>query len=69
MTVTYKLETFEGPLDLLLHLIDKAEIDIHEVSISEITDQYMSYLQAMQELELEGKFKREKTRGATRGAR
>lgn len=53
MTVTYKLETFEGPLDLLLHLIDKAEIDIHEVSISEITDQYMIYLQAMQELELE----------------
>ncbi|WP_274651695.1 segregation and condensation protein A [Paenibacillus humicola] len=53
MTVTYKLETFEGPLDLLLHLIDKAEIDIHEVSISEITDQYMDYLNAMQELELE----------------
>jgi len=53
MTVTYKLESFEGPLDLLLHLIDKAEIDIHEVSISEITDQYMDYLNAMQELELE----------------
>ncbi|MBB3109232.1 segregation and condensation protein A [Paenibacillus phyllosphaerae] len=53
MSVTYKLESFEGPLDLLLHLIDKAEIDIHEVSISEITDQYMDYLNAMQELELE----------------
>ncbi len=53
MTVLYKLEAFEGPLDLLLHLIDKAEIDIHEVSISEITDQYMDYLSAMQELELE----------------
>ncbi|XEC92798.1 ScpA family protein [Paenibacillus tarimensis] len=53
MTVLYKLESFEGPLDLLLHLIDKAEIDIHEISISEITDQYMSYLNAMQELELE----------------
>ncbi|SFS82306.1 ScpA family protein [Paenibacillus sp. BC26] len=53
MAVTYKLESFEGPLDLLLHLIDKAEIDIHEVSISEITDQYMDYLNAMQELELE----------------
>jgi len=53
MAVTYKLEAFEGPLDLLLHLIDKAEIDIHEVSISEITDQYMDYLNAMQELELE----------------
>ncbi|WP_028561343.1 segregation and condensation protein A [Paenibacillus pinihumi] len=53
MTVLYKLEAFEGPLDLLLHLIDKAEIDIHEVSISEITDQYMDYLSAMQELELD----------------
>lgn len=53
MTVLYKLEAFEGPLDLLLHLIDKAEIDIHEVSLSEITDQYMDYLRAMQELELD----------------
>lgn len=53
MTVLYKLESFEGPLDLLLHLIDKAEIDIHEISISEITDQYMMYLGAMQELELD----------------
>ncbi|AWB45050.1 segregation/condensation protein A [Paenibacillus sp. CAA11] len=53
MTVLYKLETFEGPLDLLLHLIDKAEIDIHEISISEITDQYLDYLNSMQELELE----------------
>lgn len=52
-SVTYKLETFEGPLDLLLHLIDKAEIDIYEISVSEITDQYMEYLQSMQELELE----------------
>lgn len=53
MSVLYKLETFEGPLDLLLHLIDKAEIDIHDISISDITDQYMSYLEAMQELELD----------------
>ncbi|MNW25720.1 Segregation and condensation protein A [compost metagenome] len=51
--VTYKLETFEGPLDLLLHLIDKAEIDIQDIPISEITDQYMAYLNSMQELELE----------------
>ncbi|MCA0754466.1 segregation/condensation protein A [Paenibacillus sp. N4] len=53
MTVLYKLDSFEGPLDLLLHLIDKAEIDIHEISISEITVQYMDYLDAMKELELE----------------
>lgn len=51
--VTYKLETFEGPLDLLLHLIDKAEIDIQDIPISDITDQYMAYLHSMQELELD----------------
>lgn len=53
MTVLYKLETFEGPLDLLLHLVDKSEIDIQDISISEITDQYLEYLDAMQELELD----------------
>ncbi|KZE74173.1 segregation and condensation protein A [Paenibacillus elgii] len=53
MKVTVKLETFEGPLDLLLHLIDKAEVDIYDIPIKEITDQYMEYLDAMQELELE----------------
>lgn len=51
--VLYKLETFEGPLDLLLHLIDKAEINIQDIPVSEITEQYMEYLQTMQELELE----------------
>ncbi|MFC5403866.1 segregation and condensation protein A [Cohnella soli] len=51
--MSYKLETFEGPLDLLLHLIDKAEIDIQDISINEITEQYMEYLAAMQELELD----------------
>lgn len=49
----YKLDTFEGPLDLLLHLIDKAEIDIQDISISDITDQYIDYLGAMKELELD----------------
>lgn len=53
VTVLYKLETFEGPLDLLLHLIDKAEIDIQDIPVSVITEQYMDYLQTMQELELD----------------
>jgi len=53
VSVLYKLETFEGPLDLLLHLIDKAEINIQDIPVNEITDQYMSYLQSMKELELE----------------
>lgn len=51
--VTYKLDMFEGPLDLLLHLIDKSEVDIYNIPIKEITDQYMEYIEDMQELELE----------------
>lgn len=53
MKVTFKLESFEGPLDLLLHLIDKAEVDIYNIPIKEITAQYLEYIQGMQELELE----------------
>ncbi|MBC8081121.1 MAG: segregation/condensation protein A [Gorillibacterium sp.] len=51
--VTFKLEAFEGPLDLLLHLIDKNEVDIYDIPIRTITDQYMEYLSMMQELELD----------------
>ncbi|WP_163537693.1 segregation/condensation protein A [Gracilibacillus sp. YIM 98692] len=47
-----KLDAFEGPLDLLLHLINKYEIDIYDIPVSEITSQYFSYIQTMQELEL-----------------
>jgi len=53
MTVLYRLQVFEGPLDLLLHLIDRAEIDIRDIRISDIADQYFEYLAAMQEMELE----------------
>lgn len=50
----YKVETdlFEGPLDLLLHLINKLEIDVYELPVSEVTRQYMDYIHTMQELEL-----------------
>jgi segregation and condensation protein A len=48
-----KLEIFEGPFDLLLHLIGRREIDIYEVSIAEITDEYIAYMEAMRELDLE----------------
>lgn len=48
-----KLPTFEGPFDLLFHLIKKAEVDIWSVSIAEITDQYLAYLQSMKELNLD----------------
>ncbi|KKC46219.1 segregation and condensation protein A [Paenibacillus sp. D9] len=53
MSVHYKLESFEGPLDLLLHLLDKEEIEIYDIPVSRITDQYMDYLHAMQEMELD----------------
>lgn len=48
-----KLEIFEGPLDLLLYLIKKEEMDIKEIKLSEITQEYLSYIQLMKELNLE----------------
>ena len=47
------LEMFEGPLDLLLYLIRKQNIDIKEIPITKITDQYISYINAMQVLNIE----------------
>lgn len=52
MAISVKLEAFEGPLDLLLHLIDKNKIDIYDIPIVEITNQYMEYIRAMQEKDL-----------------
>lgn len=48
-----KLRIFEGPLDLLLYLIKKNELDIYDIPIAEITRQYLDYLEMMQELNLE----------------
>lgn len=48
-----RLENFEGPLDLLCHLVDKNKMDINQVNISEITDQYIEYLNTMKELNLD----------------
>jgi segregation and condensation protein A len=50
---TFRLEGFEGPLDLLLHLIQKNELDIFNIPISLITDQYLEYLQLMKVLNLD----------------
>jgi len=47
------LPIFEGPLDLLLHLVKVHEMDIHDIQIAEITRQYLDYLAAMQDLNLE----------------
>ena len=48
-----KLDVFEGPLDLLLHLIQKNEMEITDVSIAEITEQYLDYLNLMEMLDLD----------------
>lgn len=53
MAIPVKLPIFEGPLDLLLHLIDKNKIDIYDIPIVEITDQYMEYIRQMQEKDLD----------------
>ncbi|MEY2480893.1 MAG: segregation and condensation protein [Verrucomicrobiota bacterium] len=48
-----KLEIFEGPLDLLLYLVKRDELDIYEISIERITSQYLEYLQAFKELNID----------------
>lgn len=48
MALSVKLEVFEGPLDLLLHLIEKNKIDIYDIPIVVITEQYLDYIKAMQ---------------------
>ena len=52
MGIPVKLQVFEGPLDLLLHLIDKNKIDIYDIPIVEITSQYMDYIKAMEKEDL-----------------
>lgn len=48
MGIPVKLEVFEGPLDLLLHLIEKNKVDIYDIPIVEITSQYMDYIRQME---------------------
>lgn len=50
--INIKLDVFEGPLDLLLHLIQQMEIDIYDIPIATITEQYMNYIHTMKTLEL-----------------
>lgn len=52
MGISVKLQVFEGPLDLLLHLIDKNKVNIYDIPIVEITNQYMDYIRQMQKQDL-----------------
>lgn len=53
MVLSYKLEKFEGPLDLLLHLIEKNKIDIYDIPIVKITEQYLAYVNQMEKENLD----------------
>ena len=53
MNPRFQLEIFEGPLDLLLHLIKKNEVDVHDIPIATITDQYLAYLGLFEQLNLD----------------
>ena len=48
-----KIDKFEGPLDLLCHLIDANKMDIYDINLNEITDQYIKYLNEMEKMNLE----------------
>ncbi len=48
-----RLETFEGPMDLLMHLIEKNRIDIYDIPIAELTEQYVGYLESMKRFNIE----------------
>ena len=52
-TINFKLEIFEGPLDLLLHLLSKNKVDIYDIPIALILDQYNEYLRQMEQMDLE----------------
>ena len=53
MKYSIKIDEFEGPLDLLLHLIKESNIDMYDISIDEITKQYLDYINSMEELDIE----------------
>ncbi|WLR43787.1 segregation/condensation protein A [Bacillus carboniphilus] len=53
MEYKVKIDAFEGPLDLLLHLINRFEIDIYDIPVAKITDQYLMYIHTMKELQLD----------------
>ena len=50
--IPVKLQVFEGPLDLILHLIEKNKVNIYDIPIAQITDQYMEYIHKMQREDL-----------------
>ena len=56
MDYSIKIDSFEGPLDLLLHLIKKSNVNIYDISVVEITNQYLDYINKMEELNIDVSF-------------
>ncbi len=52
-TINYKIEVFEGPMDLLLHLISKHKLNIHDIPIVELVEQYLAFVEEMKDADLE----------------
>ena len=53
MELQLKLSQFEGPLDLLLHLLERDKIDIKDIFVSDITEQYLNYVADLSQLDME----------------
>ena len=53
VSIPVKIQVFEGPLDLLLHLIEKNKLNIYDIPIVDITDQYVAYVEQMEEENLD----------------
>lgn len=53
MAYSVHIRQFDGPLDLLLHLIGRAELDIKDIFVSEITQQYLAYMEQLDELDMD----------------
>ena len=52
-TLEFHLDHFDGPMDLLMHLLEKNKIDVYDIPINELTDQYLMYLEDAQSMNLE----------------
>ena len=53
MAMNFRLKDFDGPLDLLLHLVTKAQVDIRDIFVSEITDQYIAFVHGAEDLDMD----------------
>ena len=56
-SITYKIEVFEGPMDLLLHLINKHKLNINDIPIVELVNQYLDYVRQMEQADFGKKLK------------